>query len=99
MICQIINLVYTFFLITTYGYVLQKYRNRNHQGVLPQHGPEYVNGDVVNPRGTQLGSCAIAGAGASISPNSNEGARSHANGTTSTTGSHRDPFDMSNTLD
>ena len=73
-----------------------KYRNRNHQGVLPQHGPEYVNGDVVNPRGVQIGSNAIAGA--SISPNSIEGARAHVNGATSTAGSHRDPFDMSNIL-
>ena len=73
-------------------------RNRNQQGVLPQHGPEYVNGDVVNPRGVQLGSNAIAGAGASISPNSNEGARAQVNGATSTAGSHRDPFDMSNIL-
>ena len=95
MICQIND----FFLLRLTVMFYTKYRNRNHQGVLPQHGPEYVNGDVVNPRGTQLGSSAIAGAGASISPNSNEGARSHANGTTSTTGSHRDPFDMSNTLD
>ena len=70
------------------------YRSRNQQGVLPQHGPEYVNGDVVNPRGAQIGSNAIAGA--SISPNSNEGNRAHVNGASSTAGSHRDPFDMSN---
>ena len=72
------------------------YRSRNQQGVLPQHGPEYVNGDVVNPRGAQSGSNAIAGS--SISPNSIEGARAHVNGATSTAGSHRDPFDMSNIL-
>ena len=62
--------------------LVYQYRNRSHQGLLSQPGPEYVNQDVVNPRATQTVS------------HQNEGARNQTHGATSN-GSHRDPFDMS----
>ena len=59
------------------------FRVRGHPGVLPQTGPEYVNGDVVNPRAPQ------------ITSQHNDTSRNQIHGATTTAGSHRDPFDMS----
>jgi len=53
---------------------------RGHTGALPHPGPEYVNGDVVNPR----------------APSHHiDTTRNQMHGAATATGSHRDPFDMS----
>ena len=58
-------------------------RTRGHPSTLPQPGPEYVNSDVVNHRAPQPTS------------HHNEASRNQVHGGPTTTGSHRDPFDMS----
>ena len=50
---------------------------------MPQPGPEYVNGDVVNPRAPHSTSHHI------------DTSRNQMHGAAAATGSHRDPFDMS----
>ena len=59
------------------------FRARGHTGALPQPGPEYVNGDVVNPRAPHSTSHHI------------DTSRNQIHGVATATGSHRDPFDMS----
>ena len=54
-----------------------------HQGALSHPGPEYVNSEVINPRAPQSTS------------HHNDASRHQMHGVTTTTGSHRDPFDMS----
>ena len=64
---------------------------------MSQPGPEYVNGDIVNPRATQLGNTSTGvsgGPGNTNTSHQNEGIRVQSHGATSS-GSHRDPFDMS----
>ena len=55
-----------------------------HPGALSHPGPEYVNSDVVNPRAPQ-----------STSHHDDASTRHQMHGATTTSGSHRDPFDMS----
>ena len=71
-----------------------RYRNNSHSAVSTQPpGPEYVNGDVVNPRATTQPIAYAGGGNITSSQNYNMDAniRNQQHGTNT----HRDPFDMS----